>query len=269
MCCARGVTLLMCSAAAHSISSARPARVRASDAQPEMARFGMPECFGVQQEMLMGDFDMNCHVGKMWENFWIEVMMHVPRQNQESVGVGSTHVSERLMRKYKMLLIRTGAWAMPRRSRFRSCPDLPRFSQFELCGGHLRRSASDGCLEVRRTASLWHLVDLWSPVVPDGDEELEEHTKWLMEVMIITMPDAYHRALARGLIDPLQVPAACVNLRLFVDLANVAAEAIGLPWAVTFRASEAGGCRMDILITSRNLAALSHAYHFPFSAFPP
>ena len=247
-----------------TLSFASPAPVRAIGAQPEMACFGIPESWGA--DLINADFDMDRHQNTMWEDFWIEVLMHMPRQGQ-LVGVDDASVDERLYVKYKMLLVRTSPWAAPRVSRFRSCPDLPRFAQFKMCEGHLRRSASDGCLEVPIKASPWHLVDLWSPVVPDGDEELEDLTKFLMETMILTMPDAYHRALARGLMDPAALPAACMKLLLFTDLINVSAGVIGLPWAVTFRASDLR-CDMTIEHTFRNIAAQSPPNDLPFERPP-
>ena len=230
MCCACGVTLLMLPWI-KVISLASPARVRASGAQPEMARFGTPEVYGVMPEMTRAELDFNEIQQEMWESFWIKVMMHVPRRGNAS-SAALDDVDERLLEEYKMLILKTSPWAIPRRSRFRSCPDLPRFSQFELCGGHLRRSASDGCLEDWHSAKLWHLVDVYSPIVCSSDWDRVKYQQGLMEQMCGTMPPAYQQVLARGLLDPPRLPAVGQQLMPFIHMTNRAAEDIGLPWYV-------------------------------------
>ena len=168
MCCACGVTLLMLPWL--KVVSFASARVRASGAQPEMARIGAPEQEVQDDDADYYDYEWWFNDIQMihWGGFWMKVMMHDAGQVRPPPAFPDP-VDEGLWKEYKMHILNTSPWVIPRRSRFGSCPDLPRFSEFELCGGHLRRSASDGCLEVRRSAKSWHLVDVDSPMVVPTD----------------------------------------------------------------------------------------------------
>ena len=266
--CACGVMMVMCSAAAYSISFASPALVHASGAQPEMASFGMPEGFGVRPAMSNADFGFRRHQLKIWVDFWTKVMMRVPSGGPATVGAGATRVDDDLMMEYKINLIRTSPWAIPRLSRFRSCPDLPRFSEFSQCAVPclLRRSASDGFLQIRRANNVWHLVDMWSPISGFGTEVMKNHQKFMMEQMATTMSAAHERALARGLLDAPRLPQAHQQLYIFVLLANSAAVDIGLSWHVTMMV-DAVGLQMGIGV-SANISALSQSTDLPFGVTP-
>ena len=87
----------------------------------------------------------------------------------------------------------------------------------------------------------------------------------MMDSMCDTMVAAYERVRALGLLDPPHVEGALRQLAIFVRLVNDAADELGLPWSVTFRAS-ALRIRMgiDVYTTIEELSLPD----FPFGAQP-
>ena len=83
-----------------------------------------------------------------------------------------------------------------------------------------------------------------------------------MEQMCVTMPAAYRRLLARGLLDPVRLPGALRQLELFVEGMNTGATEIGLPWHVNFR-PYAAHINMGILVPT---GAINYNIDIPFGA---
>ena len=137
-----------------TVSFASPAPVRAIGAQPGMASFRQPEVRSAMPEMNHADLGFDEWQTKMWTDFWMKVMHHVPGQSGPTLVACGHSVDQSLINEHRMLLLKTSPWAIPRRSRFRSCPDLPRLSAFSPWG-RLRRSASDVKSDILR-ANLFH-----------------------------------------------------------------------------------------------------------------
>jgi hypothetical protein len=235
-------------------SFASPARVRASGAQPEMADWGPLDPLDPEHEF---DTEYWYRVDQklMWQIFLTKVMTHDDGQENTPPPAFPGPLDEGLLKLYKMLILKTSPWVIPRRSHFRSCCDLPRFSQFELDGGHLRRSASDGCLEVRRSAKLWHLVDVDSPMVVPTDYCRVKNQQGLMQMIRMNLPAAYEHMLSRGQVDIDRLPLMGEQLRSFMHMTNKTAEYIGIPWNISILPWRYG-CYCDIDVR-RGGAALS------------